>query len=83
MAKIFPPGHLKVCSAIGRSCYTCGKKNHLAKVCRSEKQGYHKKKVNVRNIQENCSETSDSDAEVFSLLSNENVSRDVIHFTKT
>ena len=54
------PGHLKVCSAIGRSCYTCGKKNHLAKVCRSEKQGYHKKKVNVRNIQENCSETSDS-----------------------
>ena len=32
----FVPGHLKHCPAIGRTCYSCGKLNHLAIVCQSQ-----------------------------------------------
>ena len=32
----FVQGHLKNCKAIGKTCFKCGKSNHLAKVCRSQ-----------------------------------------------
>ena len=33
----FDEKHVKICPAIGRTCYNCGKTNHLSKVCRSGK----------------------------------------------
>ena len=33
--KIFGPGHLKNCPAMGKSCKNCNKPNHFAKMCRS------------------------------------------------
>ena len=48
---IFENKHLNVCPAIGRTCYNCGKANHLSKVCRSAKK--------VQNIQEENEITSE------------------------
>ena len=34
--RVFDQGHLKNCSAMGKTCKNCGKPNHFAKVCRSQ-----------------------------------------------
>ena len=34
--KIFDQGHWKNCSAMGKTCKTCGKPNHFAKMCQSQ-----------------------------------------------
>lgn len=36
---IFEAGHKQVCPAKGKSCRSCGKANHFAKVCRSSPRG--------------------------------------------
>ena len=33
--KTFGEGHLKSCSAMGKTCKSCNKQNHFAKMCRS------------------------------------------------
>ena len=34
--RTFDQGHLKNCSAMGKTCKNCGKPNHFAKLCRSQ-----------------------------------------------
>ena len=34
--RTFNQGHLKKCSAMGKTCKNCGKPNHFAKMCRSQ-----------------------------------------------
>ena len=34
--KTFDQGHLKNCSAMGKTCKNCGKPNDFAKMCRSQ-----------------------------------------------
>ena len=55
-------GHQKECPAIGKTCYNCGKQNHLSNVCFAPKvqQSAHK---NVRHINNDCYEDSDSENE--------------------
>ena len=52
----FNKDHQKVCPAIGRVCYHCGKQNHLSKVCRSRKNP-----PKVQNLQEDSENSSDSE----------------------
>ncbi len=37
--KEYTKGHLEICSARDKTCSTCGKKGHFAKVCKSKQQG--------------------------------------------
>jgi len=59
------------CPAYGQQCGICHKYNHFAKVCRSKlkhkSQSSAKKKVDVVKDKELGSNSSDSDAKVFSL----------------
>ena len=34
--RAFDQGHLKSCSALGKTCKNCGRLNHFAKMCRSQ-----------------------------------------------
>ena len=34
--RAFDQGHLKSCTALGKTCKNCGKPNHFAKMCRSQ-----------------------------------------------
>ena len=56
-------GHLKSCKAVGKKCYSCGKENHLANMCRnrnSNRQKYFNNKHESHNLQEESSENSSS-----------------------
>ena len=59
----FEKGHLEKCTAIGRTCYNCGKLNHLSAVCKSRKTP----RKNIQYLQENENESS-SDEDVYSIF---------------
>ena len=61
-------GHLSVCRAKGKSCFSCGKQNHFATMCRSRpRNNIPEKGENIQAI--NCTEkqsnSSDEDSYVF------------------
>ena len=57
----FSSDHQKSCVAIGRVCYNCGKMNHLSNVCRSSKPTDTARNRQVRNINDNNSDSENDD----------------------
>ena len=61
-------GHLSVCRAKGKSCFSCGKQNHFATMCRSRpRNNIPEKGENIQaiNCTDNQSNSSDEDSYVF------------------
>ena len=48
----FTTDHQRSCIAKGKSCYNCGKLNHLSKVCRTKRTDKTVKDRHIRNINE-------------------------------
>ena len=76
----FGPRHLKECPAIGRTCYNCGKQNHLSKVCRKgqilshrNKNSYKSQKFNSSNINNVQSSDESSKADCCSIVQKEQI----------
>ena len=70
----FTTDHQRSCIAIGKSCYNCGKLNHLSKVCRTKRTDKTVKDRHIRNINDKSdSDSTENDDElehVFTVLRN-------------
>lgn len=79
----YSPGHLANCPAKGKTCRTCGKQDHFAKVCRSKKHKlYSKREENVKTAQhaESQAETSGSEDDEFTFsLKSQQSQRETVH----
>ena len=53
----FTTDHQRSCIAIGKSCYNCGKLNHLSKVCRTKRTDKTVKDRHIRNINDKSDST--------------------------
>ena len=78
----YQKGHKDNCKAIGKTCYNCGKTNHLQNVCRSKRKEVskiNKTENSEAKISANKDYESDSVQEVFTFSLSSNYENEILN----
>ena len=72
----YQKGQHNKCKAIGKTCYNCGKTNHLSNVCRSKRKQVSK--INeTENLEAKISVNRDGESDVFKFSLSSNYSNEI------